>query len=168
MDKDNRKYRFCFIDYMWYVAEIWHEREHTNLNGRMLLFFCWLFAILVPLGTPLMFRYFSRIVAFAIVMMLCFLPDLFCQLRYTAGRREALREYYGKMKHPGRKLAKIVLIAIALTVVNVALMFSWIYTLGMINGRRISIGSISGITYISANFHFTAEAETSSSIYACK
>ena len=42
---------------------------------------------------------------------------------YTAGRREALREYYGKMKHPGRKLAKIVLIAIALTVVNVALMF---------------------------------------------
>ena len=68
MDKDNRKYRFCFIDYMWY-------------------------------------------------------PDLFCQLRYTAGRREALREYYGKMKHPGRKLAKIVLIAIALTVVNVALMF---------------------------------------------
>ena len=109
MDKDNRKYRFCFIDYMWYVAEIWR--------------FCWLFAILVPLGTPLMFRYFSWIVAFAIVMILCFLPDLFCQLRYTAGRREALREYYGKMKHPGRKLAKIVLIAIALTVVNVALMF---------------------------------------------
>ena len=59
MEKDNRKYRICFIDYMWYVAEIWHEREHTNLNGRMLLLFCWLFAILVPLGTPLMFRYFQ-------------------------------------------------------------------------------------------------------------
>ena len=76
MDKDNRKYRICFIDYMWYVAEIWHEREHTNLNGRMLLFFCWLFAILVPLGIPLMFRYFSWIVAFAVVMMLCFLPRI--------------------------------------------------------------------------------------------
>ena len=37
MNKDNRKYRICFIDYMWYVAEIWHEREHNNLNGRMLL-----------------------------------------------------------------------------------------------------------------------------------
>ena len=37
--------------------------------------------------------------------------------------REALREHYGKMKHPGRKLAKIVLIAIALIVANVALMF---------------------------------------------
>lgn len=34
-----------------------------------------------------------------------------------------LREHYGKMKHPGRKLAKIVLIAIALIVANVALMF---------------------------------------------
>ena len=33
------------------------------------------------------------------------------------------REHYGKMKHPGRKLAKIVLIAIALIVANVALMF---------------------------------------------
>ena len=84
MEKDNRKYRICFIDYMWYVAEIWHEREHTNLNGRMLLLFCWLFAILVPLGTPLMFRYFSWIVAFAIVMILCFLPDLFCQLKRTS------------------------------------------------------------------------------------
>lgn len=37
-------------------------------------------------------------------------------------------------------------------------------------GVRIEFtySSISGITYISANFHFTAEAETSSSIYACK
>lgn len=70
-----------------------------------------------------MFRCFSWIVAFAVVMILCFLPGVFCRFRYTAGRREALREHYGTMKHPGRKLAKIVLIAIALTVVNVALMF---------------------------------------------
>ena len=122
MDKDNRKYRFCFIDYMWYVAEKWSEREHNNLNGRMLLFLCWLFAITIPLGIPLLFRLFSWIIAFAIVMILCFLPDLFCQLRYTAGRREALRKYYGKMKHSGRKLAKIVLIVIALTVANFPLM----------------------------------------------
>ncbi len=74
MDKDNRKYRICFIDYMWYVAEIWHEREHNNLNGRMLLFFCWLFAILVPLGTTVNLRLFSWIVAFVVWMMLCFLP----------------------------------------------------------------------------------------------
>ena len=123
MDKDNRKYRICFIDYMWYVAEIWHEREHTNLKGSTLLFVCWLFPILIPLGIPLLSHLFSWIIAFAVMMILCFLPDLFCKLRYTAGRREALREHYGKMKHPGRKLAKIVLIAIALTVANFALMF---------------------------------------------
>ena len=51
MEKDNRKYRICFIDYMWYVAEIWHERERTNLNGRMLLFWCWLFVLLIPWGS---------------------------------------------------------------------------------------------------------------------
>ena len=116
MEKDNRKYRICFIDYMWYVAEIWHERERTNLNGRMLLFWCWLFVLLIPLGVPPILRLFGWMIGLAIVIPLCFLPDLFCKLRYTAGRREALREHYGKMKHPGRKLAKIVLIAIALIV----------------------------------------------------
>ena len=147
MEKDNRKYRICFIDYMWYVAEIWHERERTNLNGRMLLFWCWLFVLLIPLGVPPILRLFGWMIGLAIVIPLCFLPDLFCKLRYTAGRREALREHYGKMKHPGRKLAKIVLIAIALIVANVAL----IVHLGLkhwacCNGRIISNGSISGIT----------------------
>ena len=123
MEKDNRKYRICFIDYMWYVAEKWHERERTNLNGRMLLFWCWLFVLLIPLGFPPILRLFGWMIGLAIVIPLCFLPDLFCKLRYTAGRREALREHYGKMKHPGRTLAKIVLIAIALIVANVALMF---------------------------------------------
>lgn len=103
MEKDNRKYRICFIDYMWYVAEIWHERERTNLNGRMLLFWCWLFVLLIPLGVPPILRLFGWMIGLAIVIPLCFLPDLFCKLRYTAGRREALREHYGKMKHPGRK-----------------------------------------------------------------
>ena len=103
MEKDNRKYRICFIDYMWYVAEIWHERERTNLNGRMLLFWCWLFVLLIPLGVPPILRLFGWMIGLAIVIPLCFLPDLFCKLRYTAGRREALREHYGKMKHQENK-----------------------------------------------------------------
>ena len=123
MEKDKRKYRFCFIDYMWCVAELCSERLHNRLNGSGLLFLCWLFVVLIPFGTPLALHFFSRVVAFPILMFLCFLPDLFCKFRYTTGRREALREHYGKMKHPGRKLAKIVLIAIALIVANVALMF---------------------------------------------
>ena len=120
---DNRKYRFCFIDYMWYIAEKWSEREHNNLNGSALLFLCWLFAITIPLGIPLMFRCFSQIVAFAVVMIFCFLPSMFCKLRYTTGQCKTIREHYREMKHPGRNLLKIVLISIALAVANTVLMF---------------------------------------------
>ena len=123
MEKDKRKYRICFIDYMWYVAEIWSEREHNNLNGRMLLFLCWLYVILIPLGLPLALHLFSWVVAVPVEIILCLFPALLCKLRYTSGRREVLLEQYGKMKHPGRKLVQIAIVAIALTVVNVALMF---------------------------------------------
>ena len=123
MDKTNRKYRICFFDYMWYVAEKWSEREHNNLNGKMLLFLCCLFAILIPLGTPLMFRCFSQIVAFAVLMTLCVLPSMFCKLRYTTGRCKTIREHYREMRHPGRNLLKIVLISIALAMANTVLMF---------------------------------------------
>ena len=71
MEKDNRKYRICFIDYMWYVAEIWHERERTNLNGRMLLFWCWLFVLLIPLGFPPILRLFGWMIGLAIVQTGC-------------------------------------------------------------------------------------------------
>ena len=43
---------------------------------------------------------FSRIVAFAIVMIFCFLPFMFCKLRYTTGRCKLLREHSGKIKPP--------------------------------------------------------------------
>lgn len=123
MEKDKRKYRFCFIDYMWYVAEICSERLHNRLNGSGLLFLCWLYVVLIPFGTPLALHFFSRVVAFPILMFLCFLPDLFCKLRYTTGRWEALHEHYRGLKHPGRRLAKIVLASITLTAANFALMF---------------------------------------------
>ena len=37
MEKDNRKYRICFIDYMWYVSKIFFFFFRTNINGHMLL-----------------------------------------------------------------------------------------------------------------------------------
>lgn len=123
MGKGKRNYRVCFMDYMWYVAEKWSERERNNLNGNMLLFLCWLFVILMPFGIPLAFHLFSRVVALPVLIFLCFLPSLYCKLRYTSARREALRERYRSMKHPGRKLARIFLVTIALTAVNFALMF---------------------------------------------
>lgn len=123
MENGNRKYRVCFIDYIWYVAEKWSEREHNNLNGGMLLFQCWLSVILIPVVIPLAFRYLGWAIAFAVVIPLCFLPSLFCKLRYTAGRRTALREHYRAMKHIGRMLIIIILIALVLMVADFALMF---------------------------------------------
>ena len=63
MEKGNRKYRVCFIDYLWYVAERFSEREHNNLNGSMLLFMCWLFVIIMPLGLTLG-HFFGPAIAF--------------------------------------------------------------------------------------------------------
>lgn len=121
MEKGRNKYRICFIDYMWYVAERFSEREHNNLDGGMLLFLCWLFVIVIPLGLTLGCLWG---LAFAVSsLILAFLPSLFCKLRYTAGRRTALREHYRGMKHPGRRLFSIILIAVTLMIAVFALMF---------------------------------------------
>lgn len=121
MGKDNHKYSICFIDYIWYVAERFSEREHNNLNGGMLLFMCWLYVILLPLALTLGY-FFGPAVAVS-SLILVFLPSVFCKLRYTPARREALREHYRGMKHPGRRLILIILIAIALMISVFILMF---------------------------------------------
>lgn len=36
MKRANEEFKPCFIDYIWYVAETWSAKEHTNLNGGML------------------------------------------------------------------------------------------------------------------------------------
>ena len=125
MEKSNRKYRIGPIDHIWYVAERFSEREHNNLNGGMLLFQCWLFAILIPVVTPLAFRYLGWAIALAVVIPLCFLPSLFCKLRYTPERREALREHYRGMTRHGKRLIHIILIAATLTLADLALMFNF-------------------------------------------
>lgn len=122
MGKDNCKYRFCLIDYIWYVAERFSEREHNNLDGGMLLFLCWLFVIVMPLGLTLGCLWGPAIAITALPLV--FLPSLFCRLRYTPERREALREHYRGMRHPGRRLFSIILIAIALMIVDFIVMCS--------------------------------------------
>lgn len=119
MKSANDKFKPSFIDYIWYVAETWSAREHNNLNGGMLLFLGWLFAIVIP-GGLLIGYYFGPQCAIQ-TLILCFMPSIFCKLRYTANHREALRCHYGKLKHPGRKLTQIILCCIALTIVNFAL-----------------------------------------------
>ncbi len=102
---------------------LWSDRDHNILLGGLLWFLCWLYVILIPLGLPLALHLFSWVVAVPVEIILCLFPALLCKLRYTSGRRSVLLEHYGKMKHPGRKLVQIAIVAIALTVVNVALMF---------------------------------------------
>ena len=121
MEKGRNKYRICFIDYMWYVAEKWSEREHNNLNGGMLLFLCWLFVIVMPLGLTLGCLWDPAIALSSLVLV--FLPSVFCRLRYTPARREALREHHRGIKHPGMRLFSIILIAIALMIAVFVLMF---------------------------------------------
>lgn len=117
--KTRRKYRVCFLDRMWYVAERFSEREHNNLNGGMLLFMCWLFVIIMPLALTL--GYFFRPAIAMSSLILVLLPSVFCKLRYTPARREALRDHYRGMERPGRRLIGIILIAITLTVANLSL-----------------------------------------------
>ena len=121
MGKDNCKYRFCLIDYMWYVAERFSEREHNNLDGGMLLFLCWLFVIVIPLGLTLGCLWGSIFAVSSLI--LAFLPSVFCRLRYPPARREALRKHYRGMQHPGRRLFSIILIAVALMIAVFVLMF---------------------------------------------
>lgn len=111
--------RICFLDRMWYMAERFSEREHNNLNGGMLLFMCWLFVIIMPLGLTLGYFFGPAIAVPSLILVL--LPSVFCKLRYTPARREALHEHYREMKHPGRRLIGIILTAIALTVANLSL-----------------------------------------------
>lgn len=121
MGKDNCKYRFCLTDYMWYVAKRFSEREHNNLDGGMLLFLCWLFVIVIPLGLTLGCLWGPAFAASSLILV--FLPPVFCRLRYTPARREALRKHNRGMQHPGRRLFSIILIAVALMIAVFVLMF---------------------------------------------
>lgn len=130
MGNSERNRKICFLDRMWYMAERFSEREHNNLNGGMLLFMCWLFVIIMPLGLTLG-HFFGPAIAVP-SLILAFLPSVFCKLRYTPTWREALREHYREMKHPGRRLIGIILTAIALIIAYVILM----YHLGFIHSSK--------------------------------
>lgn len=107
----------------------------------MLLFLCWLFAILIPVVMPLAFHFLRWITALAIVTILCLVPSLLCKLRYTAGRRAALSEHYRGLKHPGRRLVSIILAAVALMLANFASMFR----LGFYTGTDETTGTQAGV-----------------------
>ena len=122
MERNTRKYKFFFIDYIWYVAEKSRENGSPTSGGQM-LFLCWIFAVEVPLVMPMAFHILNRVVAFVAMLILLLVPELFCKFRYTAGRREALQEHYKGMKHYVLKQLLILLAAFAMAAANTALMF---------------------------------------------
>lgn len=128
MEQGRHRYRICCLDYVWYVAEQWSDRMHNNLKGDAMLQGCWCIVVLVPVLLPLLSR-LSWVVALVAGVVLAVFPLVWCQFRYTAGRREALRARYRDLKHPGRKLGGIILLAIALGVANLA----WMASLGFIH-----------------------------------
>lgn len=129
MWNSERKYRFCFLDRIWYAAEGWSRREHNNLSGNSLFFFCWLWIVTIPVFIPLALHYLGRLIAIISLPLVCLIPTLFCKLRYTPDRRKAIARHYGKLRHPGSELALTVLVFLLLTVASFALM----YHLGLIH-----------------------------------
>ena len=80
-----------------------------------------LFVIIMPLALTLGYFFGPAIAVPSLILGV--LPSVFCKLRYTPARREALHEHYREMKHPGRKLIGIILTAIALIIAYIILMF---------------------------------------------
>ncbi len=123
MGNNERKYRFCVLDRIWYAAESWSRQVHNNLSGNSLFFFCWLWIVAIPIFIPLARHYFGRLIAIIAWPFICLVPSLLCKLRYTPDRRKAIAQHYGKLRHPGRELALTVLVFLLLAVTSFALMF---------------------------------------------
>ncbi len=130
-----RKYRFCFLDRIWFAAESWSRKVHNNLSGSSLFFFCWLWIVAIPVFIPLALHYLHCLIAVITLPIVCLIPSLLCKLRYTPERRKAIARHYGKLRHPGREVALIILVSILLTVASFTLMFH----LGFIHRDALTI-----------------------------
>lgn len=122
--------RFTVLDYIWYVAEAIREKEcNYNMSGSTILSFIWLFCILVPLIAPLMYSFFGNPTTIIVLLILLFLPELFCRLRYASARKQSILQHYSGMRHLWRRMFIIVTTALILAAFNFGLM----YHLGFIN-----------------------------------
>lgn len=122
--------RFTVLDYIWYVSEAIREKEcNYNMSGLTILSFIWLFCILVPLIAPLMYSFFGNPTTIIVSLILLFLPELFCWLRYTSARKQSILQHYSGMRHLWRRMFIIATTALILAAFNFGLM----YQIGLIN-----------------------------------
>lgn len=116
--------RFTVLDYIWYVSEAIREKEcNYNMSGLTILSFIWWFCILVPLIAPLMYSFLGNPTTIIVSLILLFLPELFCRLRYTSARKQTILQHYSGMRHLWRRMFIIVTTALILTAFNLSLMY---------------------------------------------
>ena len=115
--------RYYIFDYIWYVGEALKQKEGSPSSGDTLLLLTWLFAFIIPLITPLMYQIVGNPTAMILGVGLIFLPILFCKLRYTKQRREAIFEHYSSKKNIFTRWFVLIGAIIFLTAMNFMLMY---------------------------------------------
>ncbi len=117
--------RYYIFDYIWYVGEALKQKKGSPSSGDALLLLTWLFAFIIPLITPLMYQILGNPTAMILGVGLIFLPILFCKLRYTKQRREAIFEHYAGIKNIFTRWFVLIGAIIFLTAMNFMLMYYW-------------------------------------------
>ena len=112
------------LDYAWYVAERWGEiTNNPKMSGSIILWGIWLWIVMFPFITPLLYRYLPEVVDIVVGISLSISPLLFCHFRYTKQRRKTLDQKYRHMKNIGSRLARLVVLCIVLAIVAFRLSF---------------------------------------------
>ncbi len=123
--------RYYLLDYIWYIGEALREKDGNSSSGSLILSFVWLFGILVPLLLPVMYLLFGNPAAIICGLILLFLPEIYCRLRYTGQRRIEIMEHYSRMK----SLYKRLFVIYGLTFIFAALVLIIMYNCGIITKK---------------------------------
>lgn len=109
------------IDYVWSVEESHHQRGKGPRDGASLLMWGWYLDAMLPLWSFARQLDAGRAVDGVILAMLLATPFVFCRLRYTPRRREAILARF-RNKHPGRSLLFVWIGMVAIACVETLLM----------------------------------------------
>lgn len=109
------------IDYVWSVGESHHQREKGPGDGASLLMWGWYLDAMLPLWSFARQLDAGRVVDGVILAMLLATPFVFCRLRHTPRRREAILARF-RNKHPGRSLLFVWIGMVAIACVETLLM----------------------------------------------
>lgn len=115
--------KYYIFDYIWYIGEALKRKEGSPSSGDTLLSLTWLFAFLIPLIMPLMYQLLGNPAAMILGFCLMFLPVLFCKLRYTKQRREAIFEHYSGIKNIFTRWLVLFSAIIVIAAINFMLMY---------------------------------------------